>query len=581
MYAEKSCLKCHASQGYKLGDLRGGISVSIPMAPYRAKRLKMASASAIGHGLIWLLGLLGLIMGRRQVLRREAERARAEQNVRDQERRYRGILQSTTDGFLVLSAGGIVLDVNDAYCRMTGFSREALLGRGIQDLEQQMATEEVALLLESVMARDNDRFETVHRCADGGEVQVEVSISYLSDQDGIFYAFVSDTTERKELEEQLRQAQKMEAVGQLAGGVAHDFNNLLQAILGNAELAREFLPDGADSQEELDEILKAADRAKGLVAQLLAFSRRQMLQLEPLDLGDVVCDLSRMVRRVIGEHIQLIIQPVSGLRPVHADRGQVEQVLLNLCVNARDAMPGGGEITISVRNVTVEHKEGQPAEWPSAGEFVVIKVADTGSGMTPETLSRIYEPFFTTKEAGRGTGRGLSTVYGIVRQHGGRMKVHSAPREGTTFEVFFPSLSSEEATPVPEMEPERAGMGEGELILVAEDNEGVRRLAVRLLERAGYTVIAAEDGEAGLALFQRHKDEVKLALLDVVMPGLSGPDLYRQIQKIRPGLKVVFASGFNDPTAGKQFVLDPGHELVRKPFEKDALLRILRRKLDR
>ncbi len=575
---EKPCLNCHASQGYKVGDVRGGISVTVGMAPFRARLNPSKVKVAIGHLFMWALGVIGLLIARRQVLRREAARERAAQQLRDQEERYRSILQSTTDGFLVLGPEGRLLDVNDAYCEMSGHGRAKLLEMGLADLEASKTAEELQAQTRRIRQQGSDRFETTHRRADGSELRVEVSTSHLPDQGDIFFAFVNDITERRELEGQLRQAQKMEAVGLLAGGVAHDFNNQLQAIMGNAELALDDQPEGAECREDLEEILTAADRARALFTQLLAFSRKQMLKLQPLDLAEVVQELSRMVRRLIGEHIRLDIEVAPGLKAVYADQGQIEQVLLNLCVNARDAMEGGGEINVRLSNAALAEPVSEPEGSLPAGDYVAMEVQDTGAGMSPDLISRIWEPFFTTKESGRGTGLGLSTVYGIIRQHGGGIRVSSAPGEGTTFKILLPAHVGQRQD---QSEPNAsAARGGKETILLAEDNEGVRNLAIRLLERAGYTVLAAPDGEQGLALFEEHAHEVDMALLDVVMPGLSGPDLYRAIKEQHPEFRALFASGFKDSSGGSKFALDPGDVLIRKPYDRETLLTAVRQVLD-
>ncbi len=382
---------------------------------------------------------------------------------------------------------------------------------------------------------------------------------------------VEDLTARRYVDEQLRQAQRMEAVGKLAGGVAHDFNNILTAIHGYSELLLERLECPATMRREIEEIRKAAQRAGALTRQLLAFSRRQVLQPKVLDLNALLADLYHMLRRVIGEDIDLQTIPGPALRFVKADPGQIEQVILNLAVNARDAMPHGGRLTVETCNDDLDAAYAGLHPGVQPGPYVKLAVSDDGSGMDEETRSRLFEPFFTTK-AGQGTGLGLSIVYGVVQQSGGHLRVESQPGVGTTFEIYLPQA---EAAAVEEPEPPAAepAAGGSETILLVEDESPVRYVVRTILQRSGYSVLEAGDGGAALHLSQAHPGPIHLLLTDVVMPGLSGPELFQRLDLQRPGMPVLYMSGYADKTV-------PGDHFLQKPFTKEALVRKVREVLE-
>jgi signal transduction histidine kinase len=378
--------------------------------------------------------------------------------------------------------------------------------------------------------------------------------------------------------EALLQAQKMDAIGRLAGGVAHDFNNLLTIVHGRSEILLRRLQLDDKSRQDLELIQRTARRAATLTQQLLAFSRKQVLQPKILGLNAVVTELAVMLRRLIGEDINLAIVPGAGLDRVKADPGQLEQVLMNLAVNARDAMPQGGRLVIET--ATVELGEAFVRERPGArpGPHVRLSVTDEGAGMTPEVQARMFEPFFTTKETGRGTGLGLSTVYGIVKQHNGYIDVRSAPGEGTVFEIYLPRVDTEA---IVETEEGTAGAPRGsETILLVEDEDEVRELAREILEMNGYTVLAAPHGPDALRVCRHHQGPIHLLLSDVVMPQMSGRELARQLAAVRPDTKVAYMSGYTDDALGHHGVLDPDVVLLPKPFTPDSLLAGVRRALD-
>ena len=385
-----------------------------------------------------------------------------------------------------------------------------------------------------------------------------------------------EITDQKRLEEQLRQAQKMEAVGRLAGGVAHDFNNLLGVILGYAELLLRRSDTNEAQRAKLTEIVKASDRATSLTRQLLAFSRKQVLEPTSLDLNALLSDVGKMIARLIGEDIRIVVLPAEDLGPVVADRGQLEQVVMNLAVNARDAMPQGGTLTFETRNVELDDAAA-PAGAP-IGSYVMLAVRDTGAGMDPLILSHIFEPFFTTKGQGKGTGLGLATVYGIVTQSGGHIRVESEPGKGTTFRVYLPRVD-EAVLPSPTPAVRDTEHGSGTMILLVEDDDALRALARELLEANGYQLLVAADAEEALAVAAAHGGAIDVLLTDVVMPGMDGRALADRLLALRPQMKVLFMSGYTDDAVSHRGVLDPGTRLLRKPFTEKALTEKLREAL--
>ena len=381
--------------------------------------------------------------------------------------------------------------------------------------------------------------------------------------------------ERARLEDQLLQAQKMEAVGQLAGGIAHDFNNLLQVILGHLDL---LTSEDGEKREEVQVVRLAAERVADLTRQLLAFSRRQIIQPVNLDLNDLIESVLKMVRRVIGEHIELHFLPGNRLGTIHADEGQVEQVIMNLCVNARDAMPGGGSLTIETENVVIGDAFCRDHLWATEGRYVLLSVTDTGHGMDEATRTQIFEPFFTTKGVGQGTGLGLATVHGIVKQHNGLLYVYSEVGKGTVFKIYFPIVEQ----PVEKVgtKNEVPVVGGTETILVAEDEEGVRGLVCRMLQSGGYTVLPASNGEEALRVFEEHANEIDLALLDVMMPKLGGREVMEYISAKCPWIRFLFSSGYSESAIHTNFVIKKGIHLISKPYSKLELLRAVREILD-
>jgi two-component system cell cycle sensor histidine kinase/response regulator CckA len=461
--------------------------------------------------------------------------------------------------------------VTPRLCELLGYSEADLLARTVADVAHPADLEYAHSERRRLIAGEAHSSDLTLRLLrrDGMVVWVYANTSVVQNAAGAplyFLVYLRDVTERKLLEEQLRQAQKMEAVGQLAGGVAHDFNNLLTAIIGNAELLlREIAPDDTRRLDVL-EINRAALRAAGLTRQLLAFSRKQVLQPRIVDLNAVVSDLTAMLRRIIGEHVELRLQLQPGLGRVLADPGQLEQVITNLAVNARDAMPSGGTLTIRTADVDATQVPPRtPEPTPMLGPLVELSVTDDGVGMDERTQSRLFEPFFTTKELGRGTGLGLATVYGIVRQSGGHIRVSSRLHHGSTFTVYLPRAAgrAEDAAESPGWTEQPGGAG---TVLVVEDEETVRRLACRVLRTKGYRVIEAEDPAAALRLMREHEGPIHLLVTDIVMPGMTGPALVERLIADRPELKVLYITGYAEEAIERQGTLPAGGALLEKPF---------------
>jgi PAS domain S-box-containing protein len=515
------------------------------------------------------------------------ERKQREDAEREAELRLRSILERVQLVAVMVDARGRVTFCNGYLLSLTGWTREEVVGRDWFELfVPEPRRQEVRRRFEEALAQGIPAvsFENPIVTRDGKVRQILWDSAVVRDSAGASIgaaSFGRDMTEQRELESQYRQSQKMEAVGQLAGGIAHDFNNLLQVIAGYANLVLEDLPAGAPLHSEIVEIKQASDRATSLVRQLLAFSRRQPMERRPIQLNDTIANLLRMLRRVIGEHVELEFAPGGDVPTILADAGQIEQVLLNLCVNARDAMPGGGRITIATGRERIGREFCEQRPWAHPGEFVVVQVADTGPGIPPEVLEHIFEPFFTTKEVGKGTGLGLATVYGIVKQHDGMIDVSGGATGGTSFRIFFPATPAAAPGDEPAGPPGTASAGH-ETILLAEDEELVRTLALRVLEQGGYRVVVAKDGAEAIALVESRGAEIDLALLDVVMPKANGLQVRARIRAIQPGMAVLFCSGYSRQMLPDSLVpADEGIELLVKPYAPRLLLDRVRAALAR
>ena len=510
------------------------------------------------------------------------ERRRAEEALRESEKRLQAILDNSPALIFLKNTEGRYLYVNPQFANLTPLTREQILGK---------TDDEIFLPAHAAAFRANDlkvlqagvalEFEEVADQQDGPHTSI-VSKFPLRNAEGKVYAIcgiATDITERKSLEAQLRQSQKMEAVGQLAGGIAHDFNNLLTVINGYSELMLLSLPVEHPHCATFEQIRQAGEKASRLIRQLMAFSRQQVLQPKVLDLNAVVANIDTMLQRVIGEDIDLLTILSPGLASVKADPGQIEQVLMNLLVNARDAMPAGGRLTIETADVVLDTDYARTHVAVNPGRYVMLAVSDNGCGMDAETQARIFEPFFTTKELGKGTGLGLSTVYGIVKQSGGNIGVYSEPGRGTTFRIYLPRI--EEAAEAVEPGKAREQLPRGsETILLVEDEAGVRTLAKTILQTHGYTVLDAAQGKDAFLLSGQHEGLIHLMVTDMVMPEMSGREVAERLKPLRPNMKVLFMSGFTDKAMVHHEELDPGMAFLQKPFTPQTLARKVREVLD-
>ncbi|HEU5396344.1 MAG TPA: PAS domain S-box protein, partial [Verrucomicrobiae bacterium] len=485
---------------------------------------------------------------------------------------------------MITDRSGNIQYVNRKFSEVTGYPFEEVFNRNPRFLKSGELSGETYRELWTRIHAGGTWSGELHNRKKNGELFWEwASISPIFDSTGNvthFLAVKEDISERKQLEEQLRQSQKMDAFGQLAGGVAHDFNNLLTVIQGNVALLTLQDSVSPDFAAGLSEIDKAADRAANLTRQLLTFSRRQLFKPAALDLNEVVATTTKMLQRLIGEHIILQTRFVPGGAPVMADRNMVDQILVNLAVNSRDAMPRGGHLIIQTAAATITESDSQANPKARAGVFIRLSVTDTGTGIPPEQIERIFEPFFTTKEVGKGTGLGLATVFGIIEQHGGWIDVNSRVDHGTTFHLYLPRFM-DATRPAPETPGEKVDGRGNETILLVEDEAPVRTLTRRMLERNGYRVIEADSGVTALQLWPQHRDAVALLLTDMLMPGgISGRDLAEQLLRDTPGLKVIYSSGYTDDILGEDSPLRHNGNFLEKPFELQKLLQMVRHCLD-
>jgi two-component system, cell cycle sensor histidine kinase and response regulator CckA len=484
-------------------------------------------------------------------------------------------LEATAEGVMITARDGTITWVNPAFTRITGFRAEEALGRKPSILRS--GKHDAALYGELWKTILDGRVwdgELTNMRRDGKLYLEAQTVTPVRDGRGAISHFVSvkrDVSNRRRFEDQLRQSQKMEAIGRLAGGVAHDFNNILGVIMGYGEILKRRIPAADPLQGKVDEILKAADSAAGLTRQLLAFSRKQVLQPRVLDLNLVVADMDKMLRRLIGEDIELKTSLREPLGSVQADPGQIEQVLMNLVVNARDAMPGAGSLLIETAAVDLDASSLALHPGALPGPHILLAVSDTGEGMDKETTSRIFEPFFTTKAVGKGTGLGLSTVYGIVEQSGGLVEVYSEKGVGTTFKVYLPRIEGTVARmPVEAAAP--PPRAESKTVLLVEDETALRSMIEEILAEGGYRVLEASTPRRALDMAAAHDGPIHAVLTDVIMPGMSGRELAEKLALIRPDAPVIYMSGYTDDAIGHHGLLEPGTRFLQKPFTADAVL---------
>jgi PAS domain S-box-containing protein len=499
---------------------------------------------------------------------------RKSRELRDYQNRLALIIDSSQDAIIGKNLDGIVTHWNKAAEEMYGYTAAEMVGSPITVLAPPERADEIPAILKKIRAGERvEYFESVRVTKDGRRLSVSIAVSPIIDTEGRVVGastIARDISAQKKVEDQLRQSQKMEAVGRLAGGVAHDFNNLLGIITACSELLRSRVE--ACNMEYIDNITEAAKRGASLTRQLLAFSRRQPVQMQVLDLNQRLKDMSKLLRPLMGEDVELVLRPRSELAIVEADGGQLDQIVVNLAVNARDAMPQGGKLIIET--AVYDFDEGFAREHPPmvAGRYVMLAVSDNGTGMDEGTRSRIFEPFFTTKEIGKGSGLGLSTVYGIVQQSGGHVMVYSEPGHGTTFKIYIPSADHKLGA-APEVQAETLPpRREGVTVLLAEDDTTMRRLTKKMLEEHGYTVLEAEDGKVALDLIASEPVSVDVALTDVVMKRMTGPELALRLLDSHPTMKVVYMSGYTGELMANHG-LNTGIRLLEKPFTRAALLK--------
>lgn len=523
---------------------------------------------------------------------RERLRVANERLLQQSQEQSRMILETASDAYIAIDDRSVIIDWNRQATSTFGWSREEIIGQSLVDtlipdryraahrhgLQQLLATGEGSVLYKRV------ELTALHR--EGHELPVELTIWPLAaGRSYTFSAIVRDLSAQRQAEtalrqseDRLRQSQKMEAIGQLAGGVAHDFNNLLTVINGFSEMLLAVVqPPG--QRGFVEEIRKAGEHAAALTHQLMAFSRQQMLVPEVVELNSIVVDMEKMLRRLIGEDVELVTVPRPGAGRVTVDPGQIQQVLLNLALNARDAMPEGGRLTIETAEAELDEAYARAHGDIPAGRYVMLAVSDTGTGMDADVLSHIFEPFFTTKEVDKGTGLGLATVYGIVKQSAGDIWVYSEPGQGTTFKIYLPRVQNQAADVAP-ASPSLATLTGTETVLLVEDETQVRALARLVLEEAGYTVIEARRGDEAIQVGEQHPGPIQLLLTDVVMPGLGGRAVAEHLGRTRPNLRVLYMSGYTDNAIDQHGVLGPGVTLLQKPFTLHALARKVREVLD-
>ena len=516
-------------------------------------------------------------------IERELREAKARATLRATEASYGTLVEHAPVGIYRSNPEGQFLSVNAAVVRMLGYeaASDVLRLDMARDVYADAAERQRLVERDSYSDRQYDDVEATWKRKDGRLLTVQLSVRAVRNEAGrvaYYETFVRDVTDQRRLQQQLLQSQKMEAVGRLAGGIAHDFNNLLTVITSYSELLLEDLPQDDHKRGDLEQVRKAADGAAALTRQLLAFSRQQVVAPRVVSLNAVVESLQKILRRVIGEDVELATQLTPELGAVRADVGQLEQVLMNLAVNARDAMPTGGKLTIETANVEHDPAYAREREAAAVRRFVMLAISDTGCGMDEATKARIFEPFFTTKGPGKGTGLGLATVYGIVRQAGGFIWVYSEPGHGTSFKIYLPQVDA------PAEDLASAGStrapGGTETVLLVEDAAAVRAVAKQVLERLGYTVLEAPNGQVALHLAQQHRGEIHMLLTDVVMPGMSGREVAERLARARSGIKLLFASGYTDDSIVRHGILESGTAYLQKPVSPESLARKVREVLD-
>lgn len=562
--------------------LTGGIvSLVFPVLQQEIHQFNNLRMSVVVRALVGLVLLFDIY-----AIYQQLQIYRVRKKLVNREELFRLISENAVDMIAVVDLQGNRIYNSPSYEKILGYSNEDLQGSVGLD---QVHPDDRQLVEEAARdARDRGISRSIQyrmRHKSGKWLVLESIPNVVRDTSGRVEKLVivnRDITARRQLEEQFRQAQKMEAVGRLSGGIAHDFNNLLGVIMGYAEFLQEQFDSDTSIRSSIDEILKAGKRAASLTRQLLAFSRMQVLDPKVMNLNAAIIDTEKLLRRLIGEDIELQTRLAGDLGPIKADQGQLEQVIMNLAVNARDAMPQGGKLIISTDNFNMDHDFVRRYPYPvKVGPYALLTVTDTGTGMDEDTKARAFEPFFTTKEKGKGTGLGLATVYGVVKQSGGYIEIESSPGAGTSFKIYLPRVDAEiEMKKERPFVPNHSAAG-NETVLVVEDEESLRRLARVSLEKDGYRVLEAGDGIQAVEVSSHHNGTIDLLLTDIVMPGMGGRTLAQELTRRRPELRVVYMSGYTGQTFSSEAVIEPGTDFLAKPFTRETLLRKIREVLDR
>ena len=509
------------------------------------------------------------------------ERRQSEELLQEAERRYRLLFEYSPDGIVILDpVTAKPVEFNETAHRQLGYSREEFAQLSLGDVEAAETTVETRARIANVIQKGKVDFETRHRTRQGEIRNIQVTAQIMKIQDRpVYHCIWRDITEHRKLEDQLRHVQKMEAIGQLAGGVAHDFNNILNVIMGYGGMIMEDLSPGSPSREQMHEVLAAAERAAVLTKRLLLFSRKQVAEVTPVEVNGIISGVQKMLSRIIGEDIELRVDLADMPLTVMADSSQIEQVLMNLATNARDAMPKGGHLMITTETAHMDDDYIAAYGYGKVGAYALITVADTGNGMDAETQKKIFEPFFTTKGIGEGTGLGLAIAYEIVKQHNGYIRCYSETGKGTAFKIYLPLIEDKGASGA-RIEAPVDIKGGAETVFVAEDDPSLRKLTRLVLESFGYHVIVAEDGEEAVVKYRENKDRIQLVILDLVMPKKSGKEVYEEIRAISPGVRAFFLSGYTMDMINRMEI-EAGMEVIRKPFAPKELLKKVREVLDK
>ena len=512
------------------------------------------------------------------------ERKHHKETFRISEERYKGVTQSVNDAIIILDTEGTITTWNIGATTIFGFEESDIIGHIITDIIPDMDHDIYAKLFQksndsSPSPVVNKTIETTGIRQNGKTIPIELSIVSWEASNGRFFtAIIRNISRRKRLEDHYRHAQKMEAVGQLAGGIAHDFNNILTGIIGFAELAADTIDTDLPAQEYIRSIIRKSDDAATLVRQILAFSRKQILDTKRVDMNTAVLSVSNFIERVIGEHIEFSTNLADDLYYIKADPTALEQIITNLCVNARDAMSAGGELTIETSNITVNARNKQLIDFLKPGKYAVLSLIDTGHGIDGETMQHIYEPFYTTKEVGQGSGLGLAMVYGLVKQHQAYIHCDSSPGEGTTFQIYFPatkvSPDTENRVVVDHV------VGGTETILIVEDEVDLIVVTKSMLNQYGYTVLTAGNGINGYQVYQQNRDKIELVLTDIVMPKEGGIELYKRVYADNPEIKFLFITGYASGLADKEMVIGKEIDVLSKPYKGNQLAKKIRHILD-